>query len=112
MQTTRTYYISDNGNFPGNKLPVLHYKKAIRLPLFFAARYVRELFKEHDWTNTWRNGIYTYDHYHSNTHEAIAVIKGHTTLLLGGENGKQLVISKGDVIVIPAGVAHKNMGQE
>jgi uncharacterized protein YjlB len=40
----------------------------------------------------------------------MAVIKGHTTLLLGGENGKQISIQKGDIIVIPAGVAHKNRG--
>jgi len=27
------------------------------------------------------------------------------------ENGKQIVLHKGDVIVIPAGVAHKNLGR-
>ena len=111
MINPETYYIGDNGIFPGNRLPVLHYRKAIRLPIFFPAHHIKKLFKKNDWTNTWRDGIYTYHHYHSNTHEAMAVIKGRTTLLLGGANGKQIVLHKGDIIVIPAGVAHKNLGK-
>jgi len=105
-------HIKDNGTFPGSKLPVLHYKKAIKVPFIFAGRKAKALFTKHNWTNTWRGGIYTYDHYHSNTHEAMAVIKCHTVLLLGGENGKHVHLEKGDVIVIPAGVAHKNLGKE
>ena len=111
MKNPETYYISDNGIFPGNRLPVLHYKNALKLPFLFAARYVKTLFDKHDWTNTWRDGVYTYHHYHSNTHEAMAVIKGETALLLGGENGRQVALRKGDIIVIPAGVAHKNLGE-
>ena len=70
------------------------------------------MFAKHHWTNNWRNGVYTYHHYHSNTHEVMAVIRGVTTLLLGGENGIHLKVEKGDVIVIPAGVAHRNLGKE
>lgn len=106
------YYITDNGIFPGNDLPVLHYKKAFKIPLLFGGRKVKALFKSNDWTNAWKSGIYTYHHYHSNTHEVLAVLRGNTTLLLGGENGKQLALHKGDVVVIPAGVAHKNLGRE
>jgi len=42
----------------------------------------------------------------------MAVIKGSSTLQLGGENGIHLKIEKGDVILIPAGVAHRNLGKE
>jgi uncharacterized protein YjlB len=42
----------------------------------------------------------------------MAVIKGSTTLLLGGEKGMHVKIEKGDVILIPAGVAHRNLGKE
>jgi uncharacterized protein YjlB len=106
------YYIGDNGLFPGNDLPVLYYKKAFSIPVFFGARKIRALLRKNDWTNSWKNGIYTYHHYHSNTHEVLVVLRGNTTLLLGGENGKQIALHKGDVIVIPAGVAHKNLGGE
>jgi uncharacterized protein YjlB len=105
-------FIRDNGVFPGSEFPVLLYRKALRLPLLFPAKKVKQLFTKHNWTNNWRNGIYTYHHYHSNTHEAMGVIKGKTTLILGGENGKQVLLQKGDIIVIPAGVAHKNLGRE
>jgi hypothetical protein len=33
-------------------------------------------------------------------------------LQLGGSNGPKIFIEKGDVLVIPAGVAHKNLGAE
>lgn len=106
------YYLKDDGVFPNNKLPVILYKRALKLPLFFTGMQVRKLFQKHHWTNNWRNGIYTYHHYHSNTHEVMAVIKGQTTLLLGGDKGRKVKIEKGDVILIPAGVAHKNLGKE
>jgi uncharacterized protein YjlB len=106
------YILKDNSRFPNSRLPVLLYKRAIRLPLLFGARYAKNLLKKHHWTNNWRNGVYTYHHYHSNTHEVMAVIKGRTTLQLGGENGVPIKIEKGDVILIPAGVAHRNLGKE
>lgn len=106
------YIIKDNGIFPNSNLPVLHYKQALPLPLLFAGSKVKTLFQKNGWTNNWKAGIYPYHHYHSNTHEAMAVISGQTLLLLGGENGIMLTLKKGDVIVIPAGVAHKNLGKE
>ncbi|NCI50840.1 cupin domain-containing protein [Sediminibacterium roseum] len=107
------YYIKENGVFPNNeKLQVLHYRNMINVPLLFAATAVKKLFRQNGWGNNWRAGIFTYDHYHSNTHEAMAVIKGKTTVLLGGKGGRKLEIEKGDVLIIPAGVAHKNLGKE
>ncbi len=106
------YRLAANGTFPNNVLPALHYKKVLRLPSFFKGNAVKKILKEHGWTNNWRAGIFTYHHYHSNTHEVIAVIKGHATILLGGENGRSVVLQQGDVLVIPAGVAHKNLGKE
>lgn len=42
----------------------------------------------------------------------MGIIKGKTTLMLGGENGTVITIQKGDVLVIPPGVAHRNLGFE
>ncbi|MCW3087455.1 MAG: cupin protein [Sediminibacterium sp.] len=109
---TITYLLHDNGQFPNSKLPVIHHKNAIDLPFFRSAHAIEKIFEENGWTNNWDSGIYTYHHYHSITHEAFGVYKGRALLLLGGENGKHVVIQKGDVIIIPAGVAHKNMGKE
>ena len=112
MIKPETHLLVDNGIFPGSALPVLHYKKAFKLPLLFPARVIRQAFRKNNWTNNWRNGIYTFDHYHSLTHEVIGVFRGKTTLQLGGEDGLQVTIERGDVLVIPAGVAHKNLGKE
>ena len=104
------YYISDDGVFPNNsKLPVLLYKNILTLPKLFPARGIRKLFKRNGWSNAWKDNLYDYHHYHSIAHEVLGVYKGKTKVQLGGEYGIVLSLEKGDVIVIPAGVAHKNL---
>ena len=48
-------------------------------------------------------------HYHSNTHELLGVSQGHATVQLGGETGPTATVQQGDVILIPAGVGHKQL---
>src|SRR6266576_6502425 len=40
----------------------------------------------------------------------LGVYSGAATLRLGGEHGKNIEVHAGDLIVIPAGVAHQNVG--
>lgn len=108
----KKYILADDGTFPNSQLPVLHYQHVLDLSVLFPTVYAKKLFRKNGWTNNWRDGIYTVHHYHSITHEAVAVINGYTTLMLGGDNGQLVAIEKGDVLIIPAGVAHKNMGAE
>jgi uncharacterized protein YjlB len=107
-----SYIVNDDGIFPNSKLPVLLYKKVLDLPPLFPASYVENLFKSHLWHNSWKSGIFTYHHYHSITHEVLGFYKGETKMQVGGDKGVKLDIEKGDVLIIPAGVAHKNLGQE
>ncbi|HEV7232066.1 MAG TPA: cupin domain-containing protein [Bacteroidia bacterium] len=109
---TKTYYLHDTGKFPNSTNPVLHYKNVLHIPIFMGARLVRELFRENGWFNSWKSGIFEFSHYHSITHEVLGVISGKATLLLGGENGLQVRVEKGDVLLIPAGVAHRNLSPE
>ncbi|RVU03156.1 cupin domain-containing protein [Mucilaginibacter limnophilus] len=104
--------IRDDGIFPGNFLPVLLYKGALDVPLLFPATHVTQLFKKNGWSNSWDAGIFTYHHYHSITHEVLGIYSGQTTVQLGGYSGPKLLLEKGDVLVIPAGVAHKNLNEE
>ena len=46
--------------------------------------------------------------YHSRAHEALG---GSAQVLFGGEGGVLLEVSAGDMVVIPAGVSHRNMGE-
>lgn len=95
---------------PNNRLPLVLYRRVIRLPARDPARLLEALFEQNGWTGTWRNGVYRYHHYHSVAHEVLGVFRGAATVQFGGERGLTLHFSAGDVVVIPAGVAHKNLG--
>lgn len=112
MSLLRKYLLKDDGVFPNSELPVLFYPGILSLPPLFGAHVIGKLFQKNGWSNTWKSGIYTFHHYHSNTHEVMGVCRGETTLQLGGERGMRLTIKRGDVLIIPAGVAHKNLGAE
>ena len=106
------YLLKDDGIFPNNKtLPVLLYKSALELEEKEkkAATELEKTFETNDWKNSWRDGIYDYHHYHSITHEVLGVYSGSVTVQVGGEQGITLEMKKGDVLIIPAGVAHKKV---
>nr|NLI50325.1 cupin domain-containing protein [Propionibacterium sp.] len=65
------------------------------------------LFAANGWTGGWRGSVFAYHHYHSTAHEALGVVEGSATLLLGGDSGTVVDVAPGDVVVIPAGVAHR-----
>jgi len=103
--------IKDDCTFPNNgRLPLLLYQRAIELPGVDPARVIEALFESHLWSGSWRNGIFSYHHYHSTAHEVLGVYSGKARVQLGGPSGSIFRVKKGDVIVIPAGVAHKNLG--
>jgi uncharacterized protein YjlB len=104
--------IRGNGIFPGSKLPVLLYKGILKIPVLFPGIHVKNIFERNNWTNSWDSGIFTYHHYHSTTHEVLGIYSGSATVQLGGDEGPKLLLEKGDVLVIPAGVAHKNLDDE
>ena len=103
--------LKDNGEFPNNNsLPYLLYKAVFSLPDRKAGDIIQEIFESHQWSNAWKNGIYPYHHYHSITHEALGIYEGACNVMLGGYEDTILHLEKGDVLVIPAGVAHRNVG--
>jgi len=106
------YQLWDNGVFPNSHLDVLVYKNVLDLPLLFAPKAIKNLFERNNWRNSWKDGVYTYHHYHSITHEVLGVYEGKSIIEFGGETGVKVEIEKGDVVIIPAGVAHKNMGEK
>jgi uncharacterized protein YjlB len=102
--------LKDDGVFPNSRLPLLLYREVVVLPEHEPAAVFEQLFAAHGWCGGWRNGIYPYHHYHSTTHEVLGVYRGSARAQLGGERGVTHEIQPGDVLVIPAGVAHKNLG--
>jgi uncharacterized protein YjlB len=104
--------LQDDGVFPNGRHPALLYKGVLDIPLLFPGTHVRHLFERNGWSHSWDAGIFEYHHYHSITHEVLGIYKGQTQLQLGGPDGRKIFIEKGDVLVIPAGVAHKNLDAE
>jgi uncharacterized protein YjlB len=105
------FKLKRNKNFPNSRLPVLIYKEGLQLPKQKnrAARIIETIFTRNGWSNCWSNGIYDFHHYHSITHECMAVSKGTVRIILGGPNGKSIQLEQGDVLILPAGVAHKRL---
>lgn len=94
--------------FPGNpRFPLLIYKQVFNA--IEPSEEIYSLLKSNDWLNPWLNSIYNYHHYHSNTHEVLIVMAGNAKVQFGGESGVIYPIADGDVIIIPAGVAHKSL---
>lgn len=104
--------LQDDGIFPNSRYPALLYKGLLDIPMLFPAAHVKHLFEKNGWSNSWDARIFEYHHYHSLTHEVLGIYKGRTKLQLGGSNGPKIFVEKGDVLVIPAGVAHKNLSDE
>ena len=95
------FCFKNDGVIPNNPLPVLVYKEVLQ---DFEAT-----FKINGWTNNWRDIILHYDHFHSNTHEVLGLAQGAAKLKIGGENGIELQVETGDVIIMPAGVGHYSL---
>ena len=71
------------------------------------AQAARELFASHGWGGSWVDGIFDFHHFHSTSHETLAVVAVTATVELGGPPGRSFEISAGDVLVLPAGTGHR-----
>ena len=98
----------DDGAFPNSRLPLLIYRGALTTA-DASPDAMEALFAAGGWPPAWRSSIFTYHHYHSTAHEALGVASGEARLLLGGPAGREFEVMAGDVIVIPAGVAHRRL---
>lgn len=96
----------DDGTFPNSRLPVLIYRSAIADR---GAEPLERLFERNGWPPQWRATVFTFHHYHSRSHECLGIATGHATLRLGGPQGQEVRVEAGDVVIIPAGVAHQRV---
>ena len=54
--------------------------------------------------------MYSQSHFHSTSHEVLVIFRGQALICLGGEDNPGRIeteVKEGDVIVMPAGVAHR-----
>lgn len=100
------------GGVPNSPLPVIIYHHVIAPNAVDNADYLEHLFSANGWPPQWRYGMYDYTHFHSNTPEALGVFSGSAKVQLGGEKGSIIDISVGDVLLLPAGVGHKQISAD
>lgn len=109
---SRSFLLLDDGTYPNNgKLALVVYENAFDALAGDPAAVVEKHFHRNGWIPAWRNGLYDLHHYHSSAHEVLGVYSGWVKGRFGGPGGVLLSARAGDVIIVPAGVAHKNVGQ-
>ncbi|MGC4106266.1 MAG: hypothetical protein QM753_07900 [Thermomicrobiales bacterium] len=106
-----SFILEDDGTYQNSPLPVVFYRQAIALATNDPAASIEERFHDQGWEEVWRNGIYRFHHYHSTAHEALGIARGSVSVQLGGPSGTALDLSAGDIVVLPAGTAHRNLKQ-
>lgn len=91
------------------KKPLLIYHSAFH-PCASAVAIERHLTAVGVVSPQWRYTMYKQSHFHSTSHEVLCVASGKARLCFGGEENAERVepvLEKGDVMVVPAGVAHR-----
>lgn len=94
---------------PNSRLPVLVYRGVLATETPNKAGGFDRLFEANGWGGIWRDGVYDFDHYHSNAHEALGVAQGFATLQLGGDGGRTVEVKAGDALLLPAGTGHRRL---
>ena len=102
-----TFVFADDGLVPNNPIPFLVYQAAVDVANDHPEKTIEGLFGANGWGAMWRNGVYDYLHYHATVHEVLGVARGHARVRFGGDRGKELEISAGDVAILPAGTGHQ-----
>lgn len=111
-QRPLTFLFKDDGAIPNNPaLPALIYKGALGLSgTGDPESEIEKLFRANGWgRDMWRNGIYSFPHYHSMIHEVLGIARGTARVRLGGDRGEVFNFEPGDIAVLPAGTGHQRL---
>ena len=94
-----------SGWVPNNRrFPVIVYWRVLDGP--DRARAFERLFRTNGWGGLWRNGVYSFHHFHSTAHEILGIAAGQARLMIGGPAGKEIAVQAGDALLLPAGTGH------
>ena len=107
MTQPETHSFDDGGGIPNSRLPVLVYHEVEDAR---SADECRDHFARSGWLGAWVDGIFPFHHFHSTAHEVLGIVAGSASVILGGPSGRSFEVARGDVLVLPAGTGHCNVG--
>ena len=93
---------------PNSHMPLLVYRTPLKEAGDLEKKF-KSVFAHHGWTKAWTDSIYDFEHFHTTAHEVLGIAKGHARVRFGGADGEVIELNQGDVIAIPAGVAHQRL---
>ena len=106
-----TYDLEPGGGLPNSDLPLIVYRGAFGSDACNPDG-CASLFRRNGWQGTWLNGVFSYWHYHAQSHEVLGCVAGSAKVGFGGDHGIRADFNVGDVVLIPAGVGHKRLSQQ
>ncbi|GME45579.1 hypothetical protein GTA08_BOTSDO04745 [Neofusicoccum parvum] len=106
------YSVKPNAHCPNSSFPILVYRGVLPNPLDEAS--TSEFLQRNQWEKKGTWGAITTKHFHPNTHECYGIFQGSSELVLGEGGldeggGVRFTVGAGDVVVVPAGVAHASI---
>lgn len=106
-----TFSLPPDGDIPNSSLPLILYRHALP-PEPRTPSGCQSLFARNTWGGNWVDGIFDYWHFHITGHEVLGCVAGEALVGFGGDGGIRVNFRAGDVVVIPAGVGHKRLGEK
>ena len=110
MADVQSFRFNDDGETPNNpRLPMLVYRAAVDLAKERdPAVPFERTFARHGWTDGWRNGIYSFLHFHTTAHEVLGIARGRARVEFGGASGRVALRADGEVkVMLPKSGADK-----
>ncbi|WQF88074.1 Putative uncharacterized protein YjlB [Colletotrichum destructivum] len=110
------YIVRPTAHCPNNFLPVLVYRGVLPEP--HNEETTSTYLQRYGWVKKGTWGTITTKHFHPNTHECYGIFQGDSELVFGegggdtSGTGARCFVRAGDVVVVPAGVAHASVTQE
>ena len=87
-----TLLLPETKSGPNNPtLPVVIYRGVFDRQVAEKDKLFQQCFGQSGWKGVWKNGIYDYHHFHPSSHEVLGIAKGSVHLMLGGEDGEELI---------------------
>lgn len=106
MSNTETRIFEPSGGIPNSWLPAVIHRNALPAEAR-EGRAACALLSANGWGGNWLYGVYPFWHFHTRGHEVLACTAGRARLGLGGEDGIEVEVRRGDACVLPAGVGHR-----